>query len=289
MFFKPHLKNLKRINYIYRYFRLTILSVVPFFSSRHIGAIYSFTQIAKSKFISLIFRKIKRNPNENVLHFLHVAKAGGNTIEFALKNQTIKSGRKYTRNLFYVNKYTIKKYRHVFKLSMFHKNSQYIFNVRDPISRFKSGFYSRKREGKPKYNKPHTFLERVAFRNFQHANDLAEALSDRNMLVRMNAILSMMAIGHVGAQLCTWFTESLLKKQPPFFVIEQDNLESSMKNLAEKLGGAEFIFPDDEYEKHSNDYIGVPPLSDLARNNLAEWYAVDLRLYEFIKKEFCGH
>ena len=108
MFLKTHPKYLDRIERIYKYFMITIVSVTPFISSRHIGGIYSFTQIAKSKLNPFIFRKIERNPNGKVLHFLHIGKAAGNTIAFALKNQTIKSGIKHTQDLFYVNKHTIK-------------------------------------------------------------------------------------------------------------------------------------------------------------------------------------
>ena len=49
-----------------------------------------------------------------------------------------------------------------------------VFFVRDPVSRFVSGFYSRQRQGLPAHNSPWNVGEKVAFDKFATANDLAE-------------------------------------------------------------------------------------------------------------------
>jgi hypothetical protein len=90
------------------------------------------------------------------LIFLHIGKNAGTQI-LHLANQLQHDG------------IVINKMPHRSKLRDIDENDQYFFSIRDPISRFKSGFYSRKRKGQPRIYSEWTPHEAAAFKSFEHA------------------------------------------------------------------------------------------------------------------------
>ncbi len=52
-----------------------------------------------------------------------------------------------------------------------------VFVVRDPVARFVSGFYDRKREGRPRYHSPWSAAERRTFERFDTPGAIGEALA----------------------------------------------------------------------------------------------------------------
>ena len=71
------------------------------------------------------------------------------------------------------------------------------FFVRDPISRFVSGFYSRQRQGQPRYNFPWSGEEQQAFARFRTPSQLGVALSSLDADRRTAAVQAMKSISHV--------------------------------------------------------------------------------------------
>lgn len=270
-------KRLKFFDRLYQFSVVPFVPLVALLPTRQAGRLFSVSQVGKTKLASLIFRKIIPGNGGSELLFLHIGKAGGNSIKFAFEN-----GLEPSDGCENADHPRIKTWGHKYKLAFFADDAEYIVNVRDPVSRFNSGFYSRKRMGKPKKDVPHTLFERVAFRNFSHANELAEALSDPSVLRRMNAAIAMTTIGHVGELLCSWFTVKSLQKHPPFAVLELETLEACMNDLARKLGVDGFQLPKDEFHSHANDYRETVPLSDRARANLELWYAEDYKIYRYL-------
>ena len=61
-----------------------------------------------------------------------------------------------------------------------HPESSVTFFIRDPVERFVSGFNSRLRFGRPRYNVPWTEDEAAAFTRFPTPNALGEALSEEH-------------------------------------------------------------------------------------------------------------
>ena len=87
-------------------------------------------------------RVIHKLQGQQVVHFLHIGKTGGTAVKYALK-----------RNL--VNKeYMIYLHGHEFKLRDVQKGAKAFFFLRDPVDRFVSGFYSRRRQGQPRIFSP---------------------------------------------------------------------------------------------------------------------------------------
>lgn len=164
----------------------------------------------------------------------------------------------------------------------------YFFSVRNPITRFKSGFYSRKRKGQPRIYAEWSPSEAMAFGKFAHANDLAEALfrkDDRGY----DAAQAIQAIRHTAMQQIDWFERlSFLDLRPPLWIIRQERFAEDFGALLRRMG-LTLSFSDlkpatDAASAHSNDYSQVPELSDLAKENLARWYARDIVFYEVCER-----
>src|SRR5205085_5901956 len=78
-----------------------------------------------------------------------------------------------------------------------------------PISKFISGFYSRFRQGFPRYYFAWSPAEAKAFARFKSPNQLAEALSSKNMIKRYFAKRAMRSIGHVKHTYVSFFSSPL--------------------------------------------------------------------------------
>jgi hypothetical protein len=201
------------------------------------------------------------------VHFLHIGKNAGTQLRhlFELINA------RGNANL------VLRREAHSVTLADLPADARYFFSLRDPIARFRSGFYSRKRKGQPRYHIEWTPHEAHAFDHFEHANDLAETLfaeSERGMA----ATAAMRSISHLAMNQVDWFPQSgfLLRNRPPVWILRTERFEADLRILLDRLGiTAEVAVADDAATRHSNDYSDVPKLSELARENLRQWYAQD--------------
>lgn len=169
---------------------------------------------------------------------------------------------------------------HLVRLRELPPDDDYIFSVRDPIERFYSGFYSRKRKGQPSLFAEWTPEEEWAFAKFSEANDLAEALSAEDEEIRCAALSAMKAIGHVRTMHLDWFDNPykvFYGQRQPLMVLRQKSLGSDFRALARWLNLPSSVeLPDDPVMAHRNDYSKTPPLSHVAQENLKLWYAYDI-------------
>lgn len=160
----------------------------------------------------------------------------------------------------------------------------WFFSIRNPVTRFVSGFYSRKRKGQPRYLVEWRLAEAQAFAAFEHANDLAEALFAPGPRGRA-AFGAVHAIGHTARRQCDAFIGcgDFLTTRPPAWIIRQEQFGADMRRLLERIGLPQGNGPlplaQDARGAHRNDYADVPALSDLAVENLSRWYASDQHLY----------
>lgn len=153
----------------------------------------------------------------------------------------------------------------------------FIFGVRDPVTRFRSAFYSRKRQGRPLYDVPWRPDEARAFAGFAEANDLAEALFADGP-TGTTARAAIQSITHAAQQQVDWFTPMgfFLLSRPPLTVIRQEAFAADWADFMRRLGLSDPPQPvDDPVRAHRNDYSGTPPLSERAVANLNLWYARD--------------
>ena len=207
---------------------------------------------------------------ENSIAFLHIGKTAGTQIQHI--NQQLES---------YGSK--IIKCNHDIKLKHLKNNIPYFFSIRKPATRFKSGFYSRKRKGQPRIYVEWTKYEAIAFQQFEHANDLAESLF-RNDKVGFNARAAIKSIRHTGMQQVDWFEgASVFEKRPPLHIIRQENFEVDMQKLIRSVGlevNVKDLISTDAKTAHKNEYKDTPELSQLAVENLEKWYIQDHYFYD---------
>lgn len=217
-------------------------------------------------------RAVPRRPAYAVpaISYLHIGKTAGTQIGHVIGAINAVRGDGF-----------IRAETHSVRLLDLPEDRPHFFSIRSPRTRFVSGFYSRLRNGQPRYNSPWSPCEAEAFSRFAHANDLAEALFEpgKTGLAAMAAIKS---ISHTSMQQIDWFCRwgFALHNRPPVWIIRQERFDEDLRALLGKLGVPDDITPSaDPSKRHANDYSGTPRLSDKAINNLDRWYAQDLEFY----------
>ena len=163
------------------------------------------------------------------------------------------------------------------------------FFVRDPVSRFRSGFDDRRRKGQPRYFYEWTRAEAEAFAVFDTAEELGAALGARGSRLRDRATLAMTSIDHVRHTYVRTFGDlpqlrSLIHKVA--FVGFQEELAESFAAFKRFAGLPESLpLPADDLNAHRSSG-SRPPLSDDAARNLRRWYEDDYRIYDFLRDRF---
>ncbi len=221
-------------------------------------------------------RQARKDPQSNStdIHFLHIGKCAGSQLAQIARQVNVQpQGRK------------IIKHRHDTFLRDIHKKADYFFSIRHPFTRFKSGFYSRKRKGAPRLNIPWTMDDKFAFGEFEHANDLAEALFEKTDRGHM-AWAAMKSIRHTAQNQSDWFycRGSFLYTRPPVWILRQENFDADLATFFARSGlkidGQDVTITSDPKAAHANDYTGIPALSEKALQKLGLWYAQDIAFYD---------
>lgn len=206
------------------------------------------------------------------VHFLHVGKTGGTAIKNALRGYEV------------TDEYLICLHSHRVKLPDVPRGQKVMFFVRDPMSRFVSGFYSRKRRGEPAYSFSWNRGERRAFETFDTPDQLGTALSSKDDGLRQSAETAMQAIEHVRTSFWDWFGSEdyfLSRKEDIIFVGSQESLSRDFEVMKSKLGvSGEVVLPKDDLNAHRNPKDLDRSLGDVALANLSAWYEDD---YHFLR------
>lgn len=206
------------------------------------------------------------------VNLLHIGKTGGTQITQLGDEVNLRLGAQ-----------AFQAHTHPVRLPDLPAKASYAFSIRRPEARFRSGFYSRKRCGRPRFNNPWHPGEARAFAAFPDANDLAEALFDPGVR-GAEARAAINSINHTAAHQIDWFTPNgyFLQQNPPVGIVRTEHLAGDWAALAARLGLGDIAPPpsDDPVLAHRNDYDGTPPLSPLAMENLRRWYVRDTAFYD---------
>lgn len=221
-------------------------------------------------------RRLHKSPSggKTLVHFLHIGKAAGSQILNVASQVNAKSATK-----------KIVKHDHDFYLKHLPGGEAYFFSIRNPISRFRSGFYSRKRKGQPRTYSEWSASDTVSFGEFEHANDLAESLFEPG-LTGQRAWAAMKSIRHTSQNQADWFdcVGHFLEVRPPIWILRQEQFDSDFETFFARadLGLARDAIEvsRDKVTAHANDYTDIPPLSEKAKANLAQWYVQDIAFYD---------
>ena len=218
---------------------------------------------------NVVFRFSRRPQEPRPLHFLHIGKTGGTALRHALKHAPVETGT-YS---FRMDPGHEKKLRDV------PPGEAAFFFVRDPITRFVSGFYSRQRQGMPNGFHPWKEHERQAFAAFETANALAEAISGPSRDVRFEARQAMRAIGHVNTKYARWLESPRYvrsRRKDILLIGRQETLSADFERLKALSGlSPEVSLPVDDVQAHRNPSHVDRTLSGLALANLTDWYRED--------------
>ena len=232
-------------------------------------------RISRRLLLETLSRYYKLLGKESV-HFLHIGKTGGTAIKEALKHFSEHGNLK------------IWLHGHEVKLSDIPRGDKVVIFIRDPISRFVSGFYSRMRQGRPRYNAPWTPGEAQAFRIFKTPNELAKSLSASDPNLRKAAVKAMKNIRHVNTFLSDWLIskEYLLKRREDILFIGcQESLDQDFEILKKLLKlPPEITLPKDPVKAHKNPLHVNKNLEEKAVENLRKWYTKDYELYDMLLK-----
>lgn len=205
------------------------------------------------------------------LHFLHIGKNAGTQFRHVAEqvNALSKSVRIIT-------------HRHSIRLKHLPTSEGWLFSVRSPESRFKSGFYSRIRKGQPRIYSDWSKYERMAFSYFEHANDLAEALFEDGER-GFHALCAIKSIYHCSLEQIDYFEAGgyFFEINPPLAIIRQEEFSHDLKLFLEQIAfQGEVSLITDSAAAHMNDYSCIPPFSEKAKRNLYEWYRQDFEFYK---------
>jgi hypothetical protein len=204
------------------------------------------------------------------IHFLHIRKTGGTAVAEALRPVA--------------RCYGLVLHDHSTTLSDIPVSDKVVFFVRHPISRYVSGFYSRLRRGLPRHYYDWTENEARAFRRFQTANHLAEALTSSDPEVGAHAREAMQSVRHINTSCGDWLggAKELDRRFDSILLIGlQETLHSDFEYLKKELSLPETLsLPEDNVLAHRTPTEFDRWLSPLAEHNLLKWYAKDVHFYE---------
>lgn len=215
-----------------------------------------------------------RRRSRPVLHLLHVRKSGGTAVKDALANAPVARAE-------------LVLHPHRVTLADLPPGEQVAFVLRDPLTRYVSGFYSRLRQGLPRHHFPWTEQERAAFSVYGSADRLAVALGSPDDDERRRAEVAMQQIRHVRDTYATWFgspEQFLARRDDVVFIGRQESLAADFERLKALLGLPPSVhLPPAGTASHGTPAGFDTTLSPGARDNLRRWYAAD---YEFL--ELCA-
>jgi hypothetical protein len=184
-------------------------------------------------------------------------------------------------------KYLVRLHGHRVALKDIPVGESVFFFLRDPCSRFVSGFYSRQRQGRPRHFTEWSLGEEAAFNCFDSANALAEALTSADPAVRASAEAAMQNIDHVRNHFGDWLgTPEYLRSRAAdiLFIGFQEQLDEDFSTLKALLGLASKVtLTTDERHGHRSPAHVDKSLSESALNNLRSWYASDYELLDLCR------
>lgn len=228
-----------------------------------------------SRLKDFVKRIFLRGVQKKQLHFLHIGKTGGTAIKYALKE---------SHN---TGTYQMHFHPHNIKLTDIAVDDKVMFVLRNPISRFISGFFSRYRQGQPRHHSPWSPAEKIAFEQFPTPNQLALALSSSDTALKGAAEDAMRSIEHVRDSYWLWFDNDAYFKDRAEDVLcigFQESLDDDFDDLRQLLGLSDAVqLPANDLDSHRSPNGFDKHLDQHARENLRLWYAEDYRFIELCK------
>jgi hypothetical protein len=161
----------------------------------------------------------------------------------------------------------------------------FVFFVREPLSRFVSGFNSRLRRGRPRYDSAWSAEEAEIFAWFSDANTFAEALSSSSREERQAAEAGLQAIRHLrlGYRHYLGSVQTLEALRPRIaFIGRQEFFEEDLDRLKCLLGiDPAIVPPSDDFGAHRNPATLNKLLSARAEDNVRAFCQDEFTLHRW--------
>ena len=217
-----------------------------------------------------------RMKRQRVIHLLHIGKTGGSAVKEAIRGD-IRGVQSVYQDVAPGTR--IVAHGHQIDLSMCPPGDDVVFILRDPVSRYVSGFLSRLRQGAPRHDSPWSKAEEQAFTRFPTPNDLAEGLSADDAEVRAAADRAMRDIHHVRKTFADWLVsvELVRKRSDDILLVGwQETLDQDFERLRELISlPASCRLPTDPQTANRAPDDTPRELSETGTANIRVWYAED--------------
>jgi Sulfotransferase family len=214
------------------------------------------------------------------VHVIHVGKAGGTVLRHTLRKAKAASGGVLLSQWgpIWAHK------GHRYALRDVPRNDKAIFSLRDPITRYISGFYSRQRKGQPRLFREWSDEERQSFEWFQTPEELADALAQPPGVQRRRAEYAMRSIRHVSRPMTHWTgTPAYLRRNlgKVLYIARQETLADDWERIKELLGlPPDLMLLSDPVAANRTEYPRETVMSTEGAAALKRWFAVDYELLE---------
>jgi hypothetical protein len=212
-------------------------------------------------------------------HMIHVGKTGGTALKDTLTPLRTKG------------RYELHLHKHRTTLADIPFGEKVFFVIRDPVDRYVSGFNSRLREGRPRYERLWTPQEREAFEQFTTPDELGLALSSEDGATRVQAHIAMMSIQHVQDSYWKWFNQRryLDRRKGDILLIQWfPDLTATFPRLCEALGlPGNPQLPTDPKRTHKSPSDVSKYMSEQAAENVRWWLARDYAFVELCARMEC--
>lgn len=222
---------------------------------------------------------LHRFVGREVLHVLHVRKTAGTALRSTLKHHRRPPGR------------FLILHQHRTRLCDLPPGDRVILFLRDPVTRFVSGFLDRQREGRPRYNAPWGRDERRAFERFSSPDQLATALDSDDEPIRVAARDAIRGIRHLRYPYSYWLGAPdafAARRASLFFIGFQERFEQDFERLCKLLSVDPGTPSADPFLAHRNSESSQTRLSEEGEAAVRRWFKEDYALLALARRYFPG-
>jgi hypothetical protein len=202
------------------------------------------------------------------VHFLHIGKTGGSAVKSVLNDFQGTPA------------YSLELHGHEATLKDVPKGEFVVFFLRDPLSRFISGFYSRQRKGQPRYYSEWSSKEREVFEHFSTPNEIAVSLAKEQSDDHALAIMAMKNVQHFKPynKWYVGFDYFQSRLDDILFVGFQESLDADFIKLKSILEIPQNItLPTDDVAAHKNPKNVDKSIDEIGISALIDWYSDDFK------------
>lgn len=220
------------------------------------------------------------------IHYVHIGKSGGTALKHAIREAgqaATAPGAKFNKEVPWESPMgPVHLHAHGFKLVHVPDGDLAFFSIRDPASRFVSSFYSRLRQGMPRYFREWSEEEEQAFKWFKTPQELALALGKKRGRKRAQAEFAMQAIRHLRRPLSEWLGDPDLfrtKLSQVAYIARQETLDDDWERIKILLSlPSDARLPSDPVQAHRSPEDLDRTLTEPMVEVLKDWFADDYKV-----------